>query len=87
MAERASYDGVITGAPFVGAVAVTKSDTTTFTPPFKELYIGGVGDVAIRTLGGTNVTFTAVPAGVRIPIRGDQVLSTGTTATNITAMW
>lgn len=87
MAERASFDAVVSGAPFAHAVAVTKSDSVTFSPPFKELYVGGVGDVTIQTLDGTTVLFSACPVGARLPIRGDQVKSTGTTATLITAMW
>lgn len=87
MAERASFDAVVTGAPYAHAVGVTKSDSTTFSPPFREIYVGGTGDVTITTLDGTTVLFSAVPAGTRIPIRGDQIKSTGTTATLMTVMW
>ncbi len=70
------------------AAAVTKSDVTVFTNPTGALWVGGVGDVAVRMYGNaTNVTFTAVPAGSLLPISVDQVLSAGTSATNIVRLW
>lgn len=70
------------------AAAVTKSDTTVFTPPARALYVGGAGDVTVRMAANTavNVTFTAVPAGSLLPICIDQVLSTGTDATSMTIL-
>lgn len=68
------------------AAAVTTSDTTVLTP-FQRLYIGGAGAVAIRDLGGNVVTFAAVPVGTVLPVRGDKVMATNTTATNIVAMY
>lgn len=51
------------------------------------LYVGGAGDLAVITMGGDQVTFTAAPAGAFLPIQVTRVLSTGTTATNILALW
>lgn len=51
------------------------------------LYVGGTGDVQLITASGDNVTFTAVPAGTFLPVQTLQVVSTGTTATNILACW
>jgi hypothetical protein len=70
------------------AAAVTKSDSTVFTPATIGLWVGGVGDVAVRMYGSqTSVTFVAVPAGTMLPIQVDKVLSTGTSATNIVRLW
>lgn len=70
------------------ASAVTKSDSTTFSPAAIGLWVGGAGDVAVRMYGSqTNVTFAAVPAGTTLPIQVDRVLSTGTTATSIVRLW
>ncbi len=70
------------------AAAVTKSDATVFSNPTGGLWVGGVGDVAVRMYGNaTAVTFTAVPAGSFLPISVDQVLSAGTSATNIVRVW
>lgn len=75
---------------YADARQVTKSDAFTFTPAeggkFDALYIGGAGDVAIRTLTGKVVTFKAVPVGAILPIQGDRVMSTNTTATLILAL-
>lgn len=70
------------------AEAVTKSDSTTFSPPTIGLFVGGAGAVAVRMFGSqTNVTFSAVPAGTLLPIQVDRVLSTGTDATAIVRLW
>jgi hypothetical protein len=60
---------------------LTKSDTTTYDPPFSAFYVGGTGDVAVRTVGGQTVTFSAVPVGAIIPISFDRLMSTNTSAT------
>jgi len=69
------------------AVALTKNDTTTYSPDnggmFDGLYVGGAGDVAVRTANGSVVTFSGAAAGTTIPIRFDRLMSTNTTATLI----
>lgn len=71
--------GAVT-APAGDAFAVTPSDVTRFYA--NALYVGGTGDVAVETEGGTSVTFFMVPAGAILPIRCRRVLA-ATTATNI----
>lgn len=69
------------------AAAVTPSDTTIIN--CRALYIGGAGNVAVKTTAGaTAVTFTAPPVGTILPINidGGQVMSTNTTATLIVAL-
>lgn len=63
------------------AVAVTTSDSTQV--GYSGLYIGGAGDVAVKGISGTAVTFVNVPAGTILPIVVNRVMSTNTTATNI----
>ncbi len=72
--------------PASHAAAVTKSDSTVLTTT-RALFVGGAGDVAVTMAAGGNVTFTAVTAGTTIPIAVTKVLSTGTSATNIVALW
>ena len=67
--------------------AVTKSDTARLPRAAAALYVGGTGAVAVNTLGNNLVTFAAVPAGAIIPIECTHVMSTGTTATNIVALY
>lgn len=75
-------------APAMHAAAVTPNDSTDLTTASRSLYIGVAGDVTLDTVGGeTSVLFKAVPAGTVLPVRASRVRSTGTTATNITAMW
>ena len=67
--------------PAHGAFAITKSDSTVIQA--RALYIGVTGDVAVVTEGRTaSVTFKNVPVGV-LPVQVTQVLSTGTTASEI----
>lgn len=68
-----------------GAVAVTKSDATVI-PPTRALSIGATGDVAVRMVNGDLITFSTVAAGIW-PVQVNKVLSTGTTATGITALY
>jgi hypothetical protein len=86
MAGSGYFNDAAVGSVAYG-VAVTKSDSTVLNGT-RALYIGGTGDVAVRMEGGQNsLTFSAVPSGTTLPIRVDQVLSTGTTATLILALW
>jgi hypothetical protein len=51
------------------------------------LYIGGAGNLKVLTIGGDEVTFQAVPVGTTLQVRVLRVFATGTTATNIVALW
>lgn len=51
------------------------------------LYIGGAGNVSVVTIGGDQITFNGVPAGTTLPIQVLQLRATGTTATNVNALW
>lgn len=54
----------------------------------RSLYVGGAGDVAILASGDTaSVVWKAVPAGAIVPVEARTVLATGTTATNIVAIY
>lgn len=78
-------------APGFNAVAVSPNDTTDLTFTSRALYIGGAGDVSVIMdnggRGGNTVTFASVPAGTILPITAARVRVTGTTATNIVALW
>lgn len=75
-------------SPASSAYAVTPSDTTVLSPLPRSLYVGAAGNVAIVPEDGTaSVVFVAVAAGQILPIRAKKVMSTGTTATNIVALY
>lgn len=76
------------------AAAVTPSDSANI-PPITGgtsnngclLYIGGTGSVKVTTVGGDEVTFSAVPVGTFMSVQVVKVWATGTSATNIVALW
>lgn len=76
----------VSDAPGIDAAAVTKSDATVLNET-RGIYVGGAGDVAVRMISGNSVTFVGVQAGTLLPIRVDKVLSTGTNATSIVAIY
>lgn len=86
MADCFSQQPILLNSPATSAVAVTKSDSTILTQTSRALYVGSTGDVAVTMEGGDTVTFATVPAGAILPIRVTQVLSTGTSASNIVAL-
>ena len=68
------------------AVAVTTSDSAKIPYP-RALYVGVSGDVAVVMKGKSgSVVFKGAPVGI-LPIRPVQVLATGTTATDILALY
>jgi hypothetical protein len=51
------------------------------------IYIGGSGDLDVTTAGGDRVTFFGLLAGQFVPVQVIKVWATGTSATNIIALW
>jgi len=73
--------------PATGAVTVTKSDTTILPNGCRALYIGVSGDVAVETtVDGAAVILKNVPVGV-LPVSVVRVRSTGTSASEIVALF
>lgn len=72
-------------APYFHAAAVSPDDSNDLSHVTRALMIGVAGDLKVTTAGGETVTLS-VPAG-ELRIRAVRVFSTGTTASNITAMW
>lgn len=74
----------VASGPAKRAVAVTPSNSTSFAE-CRALYVGVSGDVT-AVVNGTAVLFTAVPVGI-LPVYCTRVNSTGTTATDIVALY
>ena len=75
-------------SPAEDAIAITPSDTPAPVGVItRALYVGGAGDIAVRMQGGATVTLANVPSGSFLPLRVQQVLGTGTTATGIVGFW
>lgn len=74
-------------SPAEHAASVTPHDSTELTNYTTALYVGGEGDLKVTTVNDEAVTFSDVPVGTIIPVRVKLVWSTGTTATNILALY
>lgn len=73
-------------SPAANAASVTPNDSIDLSTSSRSLWIGGEGNLSVVMVGGQTVTFTALTVGWH-PLRVARVLSTGTTATNIVAVW
>jgi len=71
---------------FVNAVAITTSDATIYNPPLAALLVQGTGNLRVITVGGQDITFTAVPAFFTLYLKVKQVMATSTTATGIVGL-
>jgi hypothetical protein len=87
MAAREEYDAVVHDAAASDGAYVTPNDGMVMPRQTRGLYIGSSGDLVVRMLAGTTLTFAAVPAGALLPLRVDMVKATGTTAGNIVALF
>lgn len=74
------------GDPCEYAAAVTPNDGADLANP-GYLYVGGAGNIAVVTTGGSAVTITGAAAGTVIPLKIARVKSTGTTATSILVLY
>ena len=68
------------------AAAVTPSDSADLSQ-FSVIYVGSAGAVKVTTAQGSTVTFSGLAAGQTIPVRVRRVWATGTTATNLLAIF
>jgi hypothetical protein len=82
-----STPGGDTTGPVQAFVAITPSDTADFTyGESRGLHVNVAGNIAIVDGRGNTVTLTVV-AGMPLPYAARRVLSTGTTATGIFALY
>jgi hypothetical protein len=74
-------------APASHVFSITPSDSAALPQPTIGIYVGGTGDVTVKTSKSANaVTFKAVPVGVIIPVAAQYVMATNTTATLLTGL-
>ena len=70
------------------AVAVTTSNSSDLATIHALIYVGVGGDVKVDVSGsGTAIVFKNCIAGTVLPVKVDRVYSTGTTATNLVALY
>lgn len=75
--------------PITLAVAITNTDTTTtLFDPTRGIFTGSGGNITMELDGSsTPVLFTGVAAGIVLPLRVVRVASTGTTPTDLVALY
>lgn len=74
-------------APSEFCFAIEPSDTAGLMQATKAIYVGGGGDVTVRTVrADADVTFRNVPSGSILDIRVNAVRSSGTSATDLVAL-
>lgn len=74
-------------APALGFSAITPSDTIDDAAgPFKAIYVGAAGNIAVVGLGNVAVTFVGAIAGSILPIVGRRINATNTTATSLVGL-
>lgn len=84
-----SHTSNLTSPAAAGAI-VTPDDTTRLPMVSRALYVGTGGNLRLQLVDqpeGETVTLENVQAGVFYPLRVAKVLSTGTTAGAIVAVW
>lgn len=85
-AQKALAASKITAMIDAEVVDISSTDHV-MTKPTRELFIGGAGTLKVIMASGKTVTFTGVVAGSRLPLDVTTVVRTGTSATNMMALF
>lgn len=75
---------------YKAAEAVTPSNSANISSngtPVDAFTVGAAGDVKVTMENGQTVTFKGLVSGVIYPIRAKKIFATGTTATDIVALY
>jgi hypothetical protein len=73
--------------PSMRFAELTPSNGTAVDPVPRAIYVGTGGDVEIKGQDEVAATFVGVPGGTVLPVRPKFLMSTGTTASNIVALY
>ncbi|HEY0625470.1 MAG TPA: hypothetical protein VGD10_01930 [Allosphingosinicella sp.] len=88
MADQFSGTLDSVSSPATRAVAVAPHDANALVDIPKALFVGTGGNLMLRgSGGGADVLFRNVPDGCVLPFRAQFVRATGTTATDIVALY
>lgn len=74
-------------SPALEWAPVVPSDSVDLATPCRALYVGSGGTVRVRSVSGRDGSFINIPPGGYLIGRAARVLQTGTTATDILALW
>lgn len=88
MADQFSGHGDSVSAPSTRAVAIVPSDVSALADIPKALFVGTGGNLTVRgSGGGADVVFKNLADASILPLRAQFVRATGTTATDIVALY
>ncbi|WP_298668007.1 hypothetical protein [uncultured Sphingomonas sp.] len=88
MADQFANSADSVSAPATRAVAVAPHDSNALSDIPKALYVGTGGSVAMRGVAGnSDQIWKNVPNGALLPFRAQYVRATGTTASDILALY
>lgn len=91
MASPTMFGANSFGMPYMAAKSPTLSDTVNETAQFRGIYIGtsttDTQAVSVLMQDGNSVTFSNVKQGTILPVCGQRINSTGTTATNLLILY
>jgi hypothetical protein len=73
--------------PATDGAAIVPSDGSDVDVTTRGIYVGGAGNLTVVLVGGQTVTLNNVPAGSILPIAATRVKATGTTASDLVALW
>ena len=69
------------------AADITPSDTVDLSDPTRGIYVGVSGNIKVTLVSGGTVTFLGAISGSILPVQAIRVYATGTTATNMIALY
>lgn len=76
------------GSPYISGSTITPSDVTILNPATRGIYVGTTGNLSVILANDTVATvFNNVAAGFVLPLRATKVKATGTTASNLVALY
>lgn len=88
MPDTFANTGAALDSPAFNAAAITPNDGADLAFTARALYVGVGGDIAAVLKGdAASVVFKSVPQGSLLPACIKRVLATGTTASNLVALW
>lgn len=70
-----------------GAFEVTPDDNNDMAMPTRGIYIGAAGNLHVKMVDNTEVTFVSLAVGVVHPLQIRRVYTTGTTAGQIRGLY
>ncbi len=82
-----SFTNGLSNAPALNGAVVSPSDSVDLPSCARGVYVGTAGDMKVTLYNGDVVTFVGLVGGIIHPICAGRVWATGTTASNLIAVY